>query len=70
MGGAPKLCRDLKNNSVGDAVTIPPADPPVVEVPAPQEVIGASSSDYSNSEDEYTHIEEPKPVRVGERCGR
>lgn len=39
-----------------------PPEPPMGEVPGPQEVIGASSSDYSNSEDEYTHIEEPTPV--------
>lgn len=62
----PKLSRDPKNMSMGgEAVIIPPNCPSeIVEVQQQQDVIGAaSSSDYSNSEDEYTHIEEePQPV--------
>lgn len=64
----PKLNRDSKNLSIGEAVTMQPNCPPepaLAEVQPQQEVIGASSSDYSNSEDEYTHIEEPRPVSLG-----
>lgn len=41
-----------------------PPEPALTEVVpnGQQDVMGASSSDYSNSEDEYTHIEEPTPV--------
>ena len=67
--GAPvaaKLSRDSKNISVGETMILPPAvncpTAEVLEVVQQQEVIGASSSDYSKSEDEYTHIEEPTPV--------
>lgn len=64
----PKLNRDSKNLSIGETVTMQPNCPPepaLAEVQPQQEVIGASSSDYSNSEDEYTHIEEPRPVSLG-----
>lgn len=73
VGGhvAQKLSRDSKNISIGEAVLVPPMNCPaeILEVQPQQdvEVIGASSSDYSNSEDEYTtHIEEePTPVSDG-----
>lgn len=51
--------------SIGEALIVPPPEPPIAEtvaLPQQQEAIAASSSDYSNSEDEYTHIEEPTPV--------
>lgn len=68
--GAPKLGRDSKNISLGgDSAAQPncPAEPTVVEATHHQDVIPASSSDYSNSEDEYTHIEEPTPVSKGRK---
>lgn len=50
--------------SIGEALIVPPPEPPIAETVAlpQQDAIAASSSDYSNSEDEYTHIEEPTPV--------
>ena len=62
--GVPRLGRDPKNISVGEAVNSQPNCPPEpVDLPVQQqEGIVASSSDYSNSEDEYTHIEDPTPV--------
>lgn len=75
MGGhvAQKLSRDSKNISIGEAVLVPPMNCPdeILEVQPQQDVIAASSSDYSNSEDEYTHIEEePTPVSGDGRLSR
>lgn len=72
---APKLNRDSRNISIGESVLIQPngcpPEPALTEVVpnGQQDVIGASSSDYSNSEDEYTHIEEPTPVSQEFVCG-